>query len=242
MAYERKKVLSFTSFWGDTVSETLHHVPMRKSKKSWLFFTVLTCALSSSPLWWELSFYARAHPEKDKTQRKIVDYTEAIKKENPRGVMKTLHLKINRDASLKRKHDKYSYKQVWVKVLHGSSLKDDKSKGSRAIHPKPRPITVSWSMRQFHDFVACVTLMDKVILNRMWVCCRFLSVFSCGTLLWNVCVLFALRPYLLTKAEAEKSNKGKRQGVVVKVKTARPVSLHDRLEAVVWQWCKNFNF
>lgn len=54
---------------------------------------------------------------------------------------------------------------------------------------------------------------------RIQLCCNFLSVFSCEALLWNVCVLFALRPYLSVRSEAEKSNKGKRQGAVVKVIT-----------------------
>lgn len=75
-------------------------------------------------------------------------------------------------------------------------------------------ITVSWTMRQFYDCVACDILMDKVTLNRIQVCCKFFfffSVFSCRALLWNLCVLFAWRPYLPARAEAEKSNKGKRQ-------------------------------
>lgn len=63
-------------------------------------------------------------------------------------------------------------------------------------------------MREFYDCVTCVILMDKATSNR--VCCKLLSVFSCGALLWNLCVLFALRPYLPGRAEAEESNKGAR--------------------------------
>lgn len=39
-------------------------------------------------------------------------------------------------------------------------------------------ITVSWTMRQFYDCVACDILMDKVTLNKIQVCCKFFFFFQ----------------------------------------------------------------
>ena len=60
----------------------------------------------------------------------------------------------------------------------------------------------------------CVILKDKVTVNGITSATSFLQRFSCGDLL-----LFALRLYLPGRAEAEKSNKGKRQRTTVKVIT-----------------------
>lgn len=63
-------------------------------------FSPNTGSLPSSPGCLELSFYLCAHVEKDK-RKKSGDYAEEIKKEKkkePKGVIKTLHLKTSKDT------------------------------------------------------------------------------------------------------------------------------------------------